>query len=103
MFCGGAGARSCLATRRDDISANSDEQARRQEHEHRLRRLETRRKAIAAQVAALRADAEAQAAEAELIISQETFRKDALQRDSNSLARKRGRPEEFPIPDRTKK
>ncbi len=63
---------------------------REQDHERKLRQLESKRKAIEAQIAALQAEAEAETEEVHFVIAQETLQEKATHLDAYAMAQQRG-------------
>ena len=63
---------------------------REQDHERKLRQLESKRKAIEAQIAALQAEAEAETEEVHFVIAQETLQEKATHLNADAMAQQRG-------------
>jgi circadian clock protein KaiC len=71
---------------RDRVAART----RKQQHEHRMRTLESRRKALDAQIATLQAQREAETAEIDFALDQEQLQEKTALADSEIVARRRG-------------
>jgi len=68
----------------------ADATLREQDHQRKLRALESKRKAIEAQIAALRAEAEAETEEVHFAIAQETLQEKATHLNADAMALQRG-------------
>ena len=71
---------------REEVS----EVTQKQDHERKLRQIESKRKEIDAQIAQLKAEVDFQTAELDYVVAQENLRAETSRKNSETLARQRG-------------